>query len=139
MPGWLKYDSLLATVLSSGPPHELLMTVAPREAAAICERYRPLPESSSAWTTRILHFGQAALAMSTSSAVSPVQSSPAGGLLGSGDVWPIWFTILRQPFATVQGGSPYCERYTARTHTKNKKPYASTIAIVAPGSTEVSR
>ena len=67
---------------------------------------RPSPWSSSACTTRILHFGHAALAMSTSSAVSPVQSSFAGASCGSGDVWPLWLTIFRQPFAVVHARQP---------------------------------
>jgi hypothetical protein len=44
--------------------------------------------------------------MSTSSAVSTVQSSFAGGFAGSGVAWPFSLTILRQPFAVVHAGRP---------------------------------
>ena len=62
-----------------------------------------------------MHFGHAADAMSRSRAISTVQSSFAGAFAGSGEAVPFWFTFLKQPFAVVHAGSPYCERYVARS------------------------
>ena len=91
----------------STEPQLSLITVAPSAAAVFCAMSRPVLWSSLACTTRMLHRGHAALTMSTSSAVSTVQSS-----LGSADaggrfvVWPSWFTIRRQPLAIVHAGRP---------------------------------
>src|SRR6476661_5394509 len=95
-------------------PQLLLITVAPSCRAVRCAGHRYWFSEFVAWTTRILHVGHAALAMSTSSAVSTVQSSVAGGSGGS-VAEPSSRTTRRQPFARVHGGRPYCERYIARS------------------------
>ena len=48
-------------------------------------------------------FGQTALTMSRSSEISSPQSGFAGGM---GSVPPVSFTLRKQPFAFVHGGSP---------------------------------
>src|SRR5512135_1347649 len=111
----LKYASyLVSSMPSSGPPQLLLMTAAPSLAAVSCAIMRPSSMSLLVRTSTILQSGQAAETMSRSSAVSPVQSSFAGASGGIGDVLPSWFTIVRQPEATVHAGRPYIERYDAR-------------------------
>ena len=65
----------------------------------------------SASTSRIEQFGQAALTMSRSSAISwPQPAFTAGGVLP-----PRWFTFRKQPLAVVQAGRPYLVRYVARS------------------------
>src|SRR3569833_4494984 len=104
----LKYFSYIVSSLpSSGPPQLSLMTAAPSLAAVSCAIMRPASMSLLVRTSRILQSGHAADAMSRSSAVSPVQSSLAGASGGIGDLLPSWLTMVKQPDATVHGGSPY--------------------------------
>ena len=77
----------------------------------------------------MLQFGQIADTMSRSSDSSPAQ--PAS-LAGNGLVAPFWFTIRRQPLATVQAGRPNWLRYMARSAAAVGSLLASTIATVSP-------
>ena len=54
-------------------------------------------------TSRMLHFGQIAEAMSTSSEISSDQPE---SLVGREVVEPVWLTFLKQPLAVVQAGRP---------------------------------
>ncbi len=69
-------------------------------------------------TTMILQSGHAELTMSTSSAVSSVQSSSAGGRPGNGDGCPLVLTIVRQPSEPPHTGSPNVLRYVARSDSR---------------------
>src|SRR3954451_19239162 len=80
-------------------------------------------------TSRILQSGQVAETMSRSSEISPAQPVSA---LGNEVVDPVWLTFVKQPFATVQAGRPYCVRYAARSEAAFGSSYASTIATVCP-------
>src|SRR5580704_14968049 len=64
-------------------------------------------------TRSILHSGQIAETMSTSSDSSSVQSSSAGAVAGSGEVSPSWLYWVNWP--DVRAGSPAADRYVARS------------------------
>src|SRR5881227_3021149 len=104
------------------------MAFAPSVAALSTAVARLAKELSSASTSRSLHFGQIAEAMSRSSEISSAQPLFAVGY----DVPPSWSTFLKHPFAVVHAASPYCERYTARSDSAFGSSKASTIAMVLP-------
>jgi hypothetical protein len=83
------------------------MTVAPRAAAS----FTPAPRSDMSAlltsTRMILQLGQAALAMSRSSEISVAHPLSA---VGYEPCTPLWLTFLKQPFAVVHAGRPYCAR-----------------------------
>jgi len=54
-------------------------------------------------TSRIRQFGQVAETMARSRAISLAQP---GSALVSGETWPLWLTLRKQPLAVVQGGRP---------------------------------
>src|SRR6185295_16856131 len=80
-------------------------------------------------------FGQAALTMSRSSAISSAQPVFPRGYL----VPPFWSTFLKQPLAVVHGGRPNWARYTARSLSALGLSYASTMATVMPEPAAVLR
>ena len=67
--------------------------------------------------------------MSTSREISPAQPASA---VGSGEAAPFWFTLRKQPLAVVHAGSPYVDRYVARSDSAFGSSWASTIATVWP-------
>src|SRR2546429_8503601 len=67
--------------------------------------------------------------MSTSSEISPAQPSSASG---NGDALPSWFTFLKQPLAVLHSGSPYVDRYVARSDSAFGSSCASMMATVWP-------
>src|SRR5215475_173917 len=73
--------------------------------------------------------GQIAETMSRSSDSSPAHPELFGG---NGVGAPFWFSICRQPLATVHAGRPNWLRYTARSLAAVGSLYASTIATVSP-------
>src|SRR6185295_17863638 len=80
-------------------------------------------------------FGQAALTMSRSSAISSAQPVFPRGYR----VPPVWFTFLKQPLAVVHGGRPNWARYTAKSLSALGLSYASTMATVMPEPAAVLR
>src|ERR1039458_3625623 len=105
------------------------MADAPRVAAALTAVPRSASVAELASTSTILQSGQAALAMSRSSEISPAHPV---SFAGSGDAWPFWLTFLKQPFAVVQAARPYCDRYTARSASAVGSSLASTMATMRP-------
>src|SRR6202050_774032 len=90
------------------------MYLAPSVVAAVSSAtYRPVPVSLVASTRSILHSGQIAETISTSSDSSSVQSSLAGAVTGSGEVWPFWLYTVNWP--EVRAGRPAADRYVARS------------------------
>src|SRR5579871_1753516 len=73
----------------------------------------------------ILHFGQAACTLSTSSEISTDQPLASGGVL-------LCSSFVKQPFASVHCGSPYCVLKAARSDSMFGSSNASTIATVVP-------
>src|SRR5262249_2456539 len=110
------------------------MTVAPIVAARFTAAPRSVMFAEFASTRRILQFGQAAEAMSRSSAISPAQPLSA---VGSGLAAPFWFTFLKQPLAVVQAGRPYWARDTPRSFSAFGSACASRIATVFPEPPDV--
>src|SRR5690349_18505555 len=78
-------------------------------------------------TNRILAPGASACAHCTSRSISIAQPASAAG---SGEVCPVWFTFLKQPFAVVHCASPNCVENLARSASALGASYASTSAIV---------
>ena len=78
-------------------------------------------------TSRILQFGHTAEAISRSSEISCAHPPFARG---TGDALPAWLTLVKHP--VPHGGSPYVERYVARSGAAVGASYASTIAKVLP-------
>src|SRR6476619_6850520 len=84
--GVVKYESQLVSCGTSGMPQLIDTTETPGYVAATCTAFRRSVGllvtasrwSDAAWTRTMLAFGAAACAHSTSSDVSPVQSSPDG-------------------------------------------------------------
>ncbi len=74
-------------------------------AAVFSAMYRPSLESSCASTRTILQFGQVAETMSRSRDSSRVQSSEDGASGGSGEVAPVWLTLVK-----LAAGSPAADR-----------------------------
>ena len=88
-------------------------------------------ESELDSTSRILQFGQIAETTSRSREISRAQPPPVGSFRGSA-LPPAWFTIFRQPLATVHAGRPNWVRYTARSAAACGSLNASTMATVWP-------
>ena len=77
--------------------------MAPRLTASFTALPRLAMEAEEASTSRMLQFGQIALAMSRSSEISSAQPLSA---VGREVVEPVWLTFLKQPLATVQAERP---------------------------------
>ena len=91
---------------NSLPPQLLETAVAPSATAVFSAVPRSTMPAPLASTSRIEHFGQAALTMSRSRAISwPQPASAIGGV-----VPPSWLTLRKQPLAVVHAGKPYCAR-----------------------------
>ncbi len=112
----------------SAPPQLFEMYFAPIRAAVSIAVNSELSGTFDS-TSRILHSGQIAEAMSMSSAISPAQPASARG---SGLAAPFWLTFRKQPLAVVHGGRPNWARYTARSASAFGSSNASMMATVAP-------
>src|SRR5215471_15445190 len=108
-PGWL-YALSEVSPENSPPPYEFEITFAPSAAASFSAVSRFANEFVLASTSRILQFWQIWCTVSTSSAISRCQL-----VLDENDVPPFWSTFLKQPFAVVHDGRPYCVSYAARS------------------------
>src|SRR5579875_556757 len=78
--------------------------LAPRLCAAAMPASRSLLDELLVSTSRMRQLGHRAETASRSSDSSDSQEAPA--LCGSGDVAPLWLTLVKQPLAAVHGGRP---------------------------------
>jgi hypothetical protein len=117
-PGWSKYVANwpVASCTNSGTFQLLLTATAPIRAAVALPMARSFLLEEFAATTRMWQSGHALLTASTSRAVSTNQPIPMP-CPGSFEP-PSWLTTVRHPFAVVQGASPNCARYVARSDSR---------------------
>ena len=106
-PGWFRYVSSEVSVLLSSPPQLLETYLAPSETAVLMAVNNGESSALLASTSRMWQAGHVAETMSRSSEISPAQPLSA---VGSGDVWPLPLTFLKQPLAVVQAARPYWVR-----------------------------
>ena len=104
-PACAKFALNACASVSSSLPQLLDTATAPEPVAAFSAVPIATVVASSDSTSRMWHCGQTADTMSMSSDTSTLQSS-SGSNFGSGDAFPFWFTLRKQPFWVVHGGRP---------------------------------